>query len=68
MQTILVSSALSGEGKSFIAANFALALANQDGRRVLLMDAHLRKPVLHQLFGAPQGPGLSELLAGRTEL
>lgn len=68
MQTILVSSALSGEGKSFIAANFALALANQDGRRVLLMDAHLRKPVLHQLFGAPQGPGLSELLAGRAEL
>lgn len=68
MQSILVSSALGGEGKTFVAANFALALAKQEGRTVLLVDADLRKPNLHEWFGAPSQPGLSELLADTADL
>ena len=68
IQTILIGSALEGEGKTFVAANFALALAKQEDRKVLLVDADLRKPSLHEWFGAPSEPGLSELLAGSAHL
>jgi capsular exopolysaccharide synthesis family protein len=68
IRTILVSSALGGEGKTFVSANFALALARQKGKKVLLVDGDLRKPSLHQLFGAPAEPGLTEYLAGSAEL
>lgn len=68
IQTILVGSALAGEGKTFVAANLALALAKQEDRKVLLVDADLRKPSLHEWFGAPAEPGLSELLAGSAHL
>jgi capsular exopolysaccharide synthesis family protein len=67
LHSILVSSALGGEGKTFISANFALALAKQK-RKTLLIDADLRKPGLHQLFGAAPGPGLTEYLAGAAGL
>lgn len=67
MQSILVTSALMGEGKTFIAANLAMALAKQNSK-VLLVDADLRKPNLHELFGAPAGPGLAEHLAGAVAL
>lgn len=62
---LAVVSAERGAGKSFIAVNLALALS-QLGERTLLIDAHLRKPVLAGLLNVPQGPGLSELLAGRA--
>jgi capsular exopolysaccharide synthesis family protein len=68
IQTILVSSALDGDGKTFISANLALALAKQGSKKVLLVDADLRKPALHELFGAPGEPGLTEHLAGTAEL
>jgi capsular exopolysaccharide synthesis family protein len=67
MQSILVSSALTGEGRTFVAANLAMALAKQNSK-VLLVDADLRKPNLHELFGAPEGPGLAEYLAGAVAL
>jgi capsular exopolysaccharide synthesis family protein len=66
IQTVLISSALGGEGKTFISANFALALAKN--KKVLLLDGDLRKPGVHELFGAPSRPGLTELLAGEAEL
>lgn len=67
VRAILVSSALPGEGKTFVSVNLAMAITRQSGRRVLLVDADLRKPTLHRLLGAPVDPGLSEYLAGGAD-
>lgn len=64
VKRILVSSALPGEGKSFVSANLAQAFARQRGTKALLIDADLRKPHCHVLLGAPSTPGLYEYLAG----
>jgi protein-tyrosine kinase len=67
LKTLLVTSALPKEGKSFTAANLAQVIVRQHGRRVLLIDADLRGPRLHQVLGTPRGPGLSEYLQGKTD-
>lgn len=51
------------EGKSTSAVNLSIALA-QDGKRVLLVDADLRKPTIHERLGLEQSPGLSEVILG----
>ena len=63
LHTLLVTSAMPGDGKTTCAANLAVAFA-QSGHTVCLVDADLRKPALHDLFGIPNGRGLSELLRG----
>lgn len=61
---VLVTSARSGEGKSSVASNLASALA-QGGRRVVLIDADMRRPVQHQVFPSLNNrPGLSHILSG----
>ena len=67
LKTLLVTSALPKEGKSFTAANLAQVMVRQHGRRVLLIDADLRAPRLHQMLGTSSGPGLSEYLQGRND-
>jgi succinoglycan biosynthesis transport protein ExoP len=62
-KVISVTSAGPGEGKSVIAANLAVALA-QTGLRVLVIDADMRRPRVHENFGVAQEPGLSNLLVG----
>src|SRR5437764_5507110 len=64
---LLVTSALPKEGKSFTAANLAQVIVRQHGRRVLLIDADLRNPQLHNLLGADADPGLGEYLRGETD-
>jgi capsular exopolysaccharide synthesis family protein len=59
---ILFTSAEPGEGKSTLAANFAL-VSSMSNNNVLLVDADLRQPVLHEVFGLPRTPGLVEVLA-----
>jgi capsular exopolysaccharide synthesis family protein len=63
LQMIGVTSAAQGEGKSTTIANLAVALT-QAGRRVILIDADLRRPGQHTLFGLARDEGLSDLLAG----
>ena len=67
LKTLLVTSALPKEGKSFTAANLAQVIVRQHGRRVLLIDADLRGPRLHLVLGTPPGPGLSEYLQGKND-
>jgi capsular exopolysaccharide synthesis family protein len=76
-KVFLFTSALPGEGKSFTSANYALSLAQQ-GHRVLLIDGDLRRPNLHQIFrrvGANEvrrsdneTPGIVEVLVGTATL
>jgi capsular exopolysaccharide synthesis family protein len=63
--TVSILSACAGEGRSFIAANLAVAFS-QLGERTLLIDADLRKPSQHLLFNVPTNMGLSNLLLGRA--
>lgn len=67
LKTVLVASAVPGEGRTFVAANLASVLALQPGCRVLLIDGDLRTSRLHSIFGAPASPGLSEYLASQAE-
>jgi capsular exopolysaccharide synthesis family protein len=60
-RTILVTSAIPGDGKSMTAANLAVMLA-WSGARVLLVDADLRRGSIHQQFAVPAAPGLAEVL------
>lgn len=67
IRRILVTSPSKGEGKSVTSANLATSMA-LDGRRVILVDADLRKPNVHHLFGLSVSPGLSEVLAGLADI
>ena len=66
-QTILVTSPRPAEGKTTIASNLGVALA-ETGRRVLLVDADCRRPFLHKMFGVPNTWGLTNILAGDSEI
>jgi capsular exopolysaccharide synthesis family protein len=61
--SVLVTSPLTGEGKSFVSLNLAIVFAQQ-GKRVLLCDANLRHPWLHRNLDVNPDVGLSTLLAG----
>src|SRR5262249_43987004 len=62
-KSIAVTSAGPGEGKSMMSSNLSVALA-QTGLRVLMIDADMRRPRVHEIFNLPQEPGLSNLLVG----
>jgi len=66
IKSLLISSPQPGEGKSTTTANLAIAFA-QLRKRTLLIDADLRKPVMHNVFGLERGPGLAEYLLGEIE-
>jgi len=68
LKTVLISSGVPSEGKSFVAANLAVSLARNGVNNILLIDCDLRRPTLHNLFGAPNTIGLSEYLAGSAAM
>lgn len=64
-KVVQVTSTTPGEGKSTISSNIAAVMAD-NGLRVALIDADLRKPSLNKLFSVPSAPGLSEILTEQT--
>jgi capsular exopolysaccharide synthesis family protein len=65
----MVTSAIPGDGKSFVAANLAISIAQGIEEHVLLMDCDMRRPSIHSRFGFSQGvAGLSDYLAKKKPL
>jgi protein-tyrosine kinase len=67
LRTILITSCLPAEGKSFVATNLAQVIARQHERRALLIDSDLRMPRIHTMVGTPETPGLSDYLLGQAD-
>ncbi len=61
LKTILVTSTLPGEGKSWVTSNLAITFA-QTGKKVVIIDGDMRKGRLNKIFGTPSKPGLSNYL------
>jgi capsular exopolysaccharide synthesis family protein len=66
-KTVLVAGCMPSSGATSVAANLALACAAA-GKKVLLIDANFRRPAVHRIFGAAEGPGLADVLNGETTL
>ena len=66
-QVVLVTSPGAGEGKTTTSAHLAALLA-EVGKTVLVVSADFRRPRVHEYFGTPREPGLSDVLTGQTEL
>ncbi|MCF6402767.1 polysaccharide biosynthesis tyrosine autokinase [Chitinophaga filiformis] len=66
-KTILVTSSISGEGKSFIAVNLGLSLSLTK-KKVVLLEFDLRKPKVSKILNVPHHPGISNYLAGHSSL
>lgn len=63
LQTVLITSTLPSEGKSWVTSNLAVAFA-QTGKKTVIVDADMRKGTMHYLFDLPLTPGLSNYLSG----
>lgn len=66
-KTLLVVSGMPGSGATSVISNLAYSFAAAD-RRVLVIDANLRRPAHHRIFGLPEAPGLADVLAGTHTL
>jgi non-specific protein-tyrosine kinase len=68
VNVLLITSPGRRDGKSLTAANLGLSIAQEPQRRVCVVDADLRQPLLHRLFGIADGPGLADVLSGDATL
>lgn len=68
LRTLLVTSAVAGEGKTFAAANLAMSFSQLEDKRVLLIDADLRRPGLSAFFGQQIRAGLTDCLSNGHRL
>ena len=62
LKMVMVTSAMPSEGKTLTATNLALTLSESYKRHVLIIDADLRRPSMHEIFQVPNGAGLNEAL------
>jgi protein-tyrosine kinase len=67
LRTLLVTSSVPAEGKTFVTNNLAQAIVRQPDRRALIIDADLRCSRLHVPLGAPASPGLTDYLRGEVD-
>ena len=65
-RALVITSTAPGEGKTTVASNLAIGFA-QAGQRVLLIDADMRRPRVHEVFGRRQEPGLSNVMVGNAK-
>ena len=68
LRTLLVTSSIPTEGKTFVTNNLAQAIVRQPDRRALIIDADLRRSRLHVPLGAPSSPGLTDYLRGTADI
>jgi len=68
LHSIVITSALRGEGKTVTTCNISLAFAQELEKKVLLIDADLRKPAVHKMFNIPKEPGLVEVLLEEVDI
>ena len=68
LQTIVITSAVAGEGKTTVASNLAISLARHTSQKVLLLEGDLRQPELANTFGLPSLCGLREWFGGEASL
>ena len=68
LRTLLVTSSIPNEGKTFVTNNLAQAIVRQPDRRALIIDADLRRSRLHVPLGAPSSPGLTDYLRGTADI
>jgi len=66
-KVVMMASTLAGEGKTLTATNLALTLSESYRRRVALIDADLRRPTVHDMFGLPNVSGLNDVLSARGD-
>jgi protein-tyrosine kinase len=67
LKTVLITSSVPGEGKTFITTNLAHAIIRQPDRHVLVIDADMRRSRVHTVLGASASPGLSDYLNGSID-
>lgn len=67
LKSILITSSVPEEGKTFIASNLAQSFTRQENKKVMLIDADLRASRMHLTVGAPGTPGLSDYLRGEAD-
>ena len=67
LRTLMIASAVGGEGKTSLASHLAISITRA-GHRTLLVDCDLRRPMVHRLFDLPLEPGFSELMRGEAIL
>jgi capsular exopolysaccharide synthesis family protein len=67
LRTVIVTSSVPAEGKTYVASNLAQSIVRQSDRKVLLIDADLRASRVHVALGAPRTPGLTEYLRGEAD-
>ena len=67
IKTLVVTSSCPNEGKSTTVFNLANTFA-ECGKKVLIIDCDLRKPILHKFYNVPSQKGLTNLLAGQTDI
>ena len=67
LRTLLVTSSIPTEGKTFVTNNLAQAIVRQPDRRALIIDVDLRRSRLHVPLGAPSGPGITDYLRGEAD-
>ncbi|MFQ5506240.1 MAG: CpsD/CapB family tyrosine-protein kinase, partial [Planctomycetota bacterium] len=67
-RSLVVTSAIQGEGKTATTLNLAIAMSEVEDHRIIVLDFDLRRPRVEDFLGLDRGPGLNELLTGSVEL